>query len=83
MRPTPRAVAMAAPGELAFDGPSAAGRLCPVLVSLCFPPALSGPGGGPGAALSYALTGSPLIERFVFGSLQETRITAAARCGDP
>ena len=48
MRPTPRAVAMAAPVELAFDGPSAAGRLCPVLASLCFPPSLSGPGGGPG-----------------------------------
>jgi hypothetical protein len=34
-------------------------------------------------ALSYGLTGSPLNERLVFGSLQETRITAAVRCGDP
>ena len=81
MRPTPRAVATAAPVELDFDGPFAAGRLCPVLVSLRSPLHCLAPVAA--RALSYALTGSPLIERFVFGSLQETRITAAARCGVP
>ena len=58
MRPTPRAGAMAAPGELAFDGPSAAGRLCSVLVSLRSP--LHCPAPAATRALSYALTGCPL-----------------------
>jgi hypothetical protein len=81
MRPTPRVVAMAAFAELAFDGPSAAGRLCPVLVSLRSPLHCLAPVAA--RALSYALTGSPLNERLVFGSLQETRITVAVRCSDP
>jgi len=55
MRPTPRAVAMAAPVELAFDGPSAAGRLCPVLVSLLSPLQCPAPAAARALQLSYAL----------------------------
>jgi hypothetical protein len=48
----------------------------------CAPPALPGAGGDPDAAAVLCLTGSPPIERFVFGSLEETRVTASVCCGD-
>ncbi|MGA2805143.1 MAG: hypothetical protein ABSF89_12265 [Acidimicrobiales bacterium] len=46
---------MVAPGELAFDGPAAAGRLCPVLVSLLSPLHLPAPAAARALQLSYAL----------------------------
>ena len=46
------------------------------------PPALPGAGGDPDAAAILCLTGSALIERFVFGSLEETRFTASVCCGN-
>ena len=70
---------MTAPGELAFDGPSAAEQHCPLLVSCrshlrCPVPAATG-----ALQVSYALPGPPLNERFVLGGLEATRITASVR----
>jgi hypothetical protein len=73
MRATPRAVSMAPPWDLAF---------ALVLVSPRSPLRCLAPGGGPDA-VALLRTYRILSNRFVLGSPQETRITAAARCGDP